>query len=191
MNKLLKIILIIFSLVLLSVFLSVAAIYYLVPSNPLDLSDIQRFVLTNEYAQLYLFWAAIVLAILIVIVILMVLFYPKRVTKFILKDNRGQLSLDKRAIEGYVRTSINQKDFMDSPKVNVAATKNRIRVHVRGQLKKTSDLVGRTDLWAQNVEALLQDLLGAKEQVSIKVKFQSLESRKTPTETIVDRPRVE
>ena len=64
MNKFLKTILIIFSLVLLSIFLSVVAIYYFIASNPLDFSSLQQFVLTNQYAQLYLFWVAAALAIL-------------------------------------------------------------------------------------------------------------------------------
>lgn len=189
MSKVLKTILIILSLVLLSVFLSVAAIYYFIASNPLDFSSLQQFVLTNQYAQIYLFWVAAALAIVTVIGIFVILFYPKRVTKFNLKEDRGQLALDKRAIEGYVRTSIKQEDFMDSPKVNVSATKNKIRVHVRGQLKKTSGLVGKTDLWAQNVETMLRGLLGPEEKVSIKVKIQALEP--TPVETTVTRPRVE
>lgn len=189
MNKVLKTILIIFSLVLLSIFLSVVAIYYFIASNPLDFSSLQQFVLTNEYAQLYLFWVAAALAILTVIGIFVILFYPKRVTKFVLKEQRGKLALDKRAIEGYVRTSIKQEDFMDNPKVNVAATKNKIRVNVRGQLKKTSGLVGQTDHWAKNVETKLRDLLGPEEKVSIKVKLQAFEP--TPMETTVTRPRVE
>ena len=191
MNKFLKTILIIFSLVLLSIFLSVVAIYYFIASNPLDLSALQQFVLTNNYAQIYLFWVAAALAILTVIGIFIILFYPKRVTKFVLQEERGKLALDKRAIEGYVRTSIKQEDFMDNPKVNVAATKNKIKVNVRCQLKKTSGLVGQTDRWAKNVETKIKQLVGADEKVSIKVKLQALEP--TPTETTVTRtePRVE
>lgn len=164
MNKFLKTILIIFSLVLLSIFLSVVAIYYFIASNPLDLSALQQFVLTNNYAQIYLFWVAAALAILTVIGIFIILFYPKRVTKFVLQEERGKLALDKRAIEGYVRTSIKQEDFMDNPKVNVAATKNKIKVNVRGQLKKTSGLVGQTDRWAKNVETKIKQLVGADEK---------------------------
>lgn len=80
---------------------------------------------------------------------------------------------------------------MDNPKVNVAATKNKIKVNVRGQLKKTSGLVGQTDRWAKNVETKIKQLVGADEKVSIKVKLQALEP--TPTETTVTRtePRVE
>lgn len=191
MNKILKTILIIISLVLLSIFLSVAAIYYFIASNPLDLSSLQQFVLTNNYAQIYLFWVAVALAIITVIGIFVILFYPKRVTKFVLHEERGKLALDKRAIEGYVRTSIKQEDFMNDPKVNVAATKNKIKVNVRGQLKKTSGLVGQTDRWAKNVETKIRELLGPEEKVSIKVKLQALEPAPTETTVTRTRPRVE
>lgn len=192
MNKAIKTILIICSLVLLSIFLSVAAIYYfIVPNNPLDLSSLQRFVLTNDYAQNYLFWVGAVLAILMVIVILVIIFYPKRVTTFTLNENRGKLTLDKRAIEGYVRSSIKEENFMNNPKVRVTATKNKIDVDVRGRLKKTSDLVGRTDRWTKNVESDLRNLIGTSEKISIKVKFKDLEPKPTTNTRTPAEPRVE
>ena len=189
MNKFLKTILIIVSLILLSIFLAMAIIYYSIVSIPMNFSPLQQFVLTNQYAQLYLFWVAAALAILTIIGIFVIIFYPKRVTRFSLKKNRGELALDKRAIEGYVRTSSKQKDFMNNPKVNVAATKNRIKVKIRGQLKKTSGLIGQTDQWAKNVETKLRELLGSEEKVSIKVKLQAIEP--TSSEATVTRPRVE
>ncbi|WP_313630791.1 alkaline shock response membrane anchor protein AmaP [Enterococcus devriesei] len=190
MNKGLKAILIIFFLILLSIFVPVMAIYYFVASNPFDLSALQEFVLSNTYAQIYLFWVAAALAILSLIAILIIIFYPKRITKFILHEQKGKLLLDKRAIEGYVRTSLKREDFMDTPKVNVTATKNKIKVNVRGQLKKTSSLIGRTDSWAQGVETHIRQLLGPEEKVNIKVKFQALEPETSPA-TTVNRPRVE
>ena len=80
---------------------------------------------------------------------------------------------------------------MDNPKVHVTATKNKLKVNVRGQLKKTSGLIGQTDRWAHNVETNLRQLIGTDEKVSIKVKFQAIEP--TPTETTVTKtkPRVE
>ncbi|MGX7205067.1 alkaline shock response membrane anchor protein AmaP [Enterococcus pingfangensis] len=96
MNRFLKIILVIFSLVLLSIFLSVAAIYYFIAENPVNISSSQH-VLTNNYVQLYLFWVSVILAALTVITIFMLLFYPKRIIKFTLKEERGQATLDKQA----------------------------------------------------------------------------------------------
>ena len=183
MNKGLKAILIIILLILLSIFLPIIAIYYFVASKSLDLTSLQRLVLTNEYIQSYLFWAAVVLAILTVVILL----YPKRVSTFILKEQRGALALDKRAIEGYVRTSLKQENFMDTPKVNVIATKNKLKVNVRGQLKKTSALIDRTDNWAKGMEKQIHQLLGSKEKFSINVKFYSFDSDSSKTGVVESR----
>ena len=176
MNKGLKAILIIILLILLSIFLPIIAIYYFVASKSLDLTSLQRLVLTNEYIQSYLFWAAVVLAILTVVIMLIILLYPKRVSTFILKEQRGALALDKRAIEGYVRTSLKQENFMDTPKVNV-----------RGQLKKTSALIDRTDNWAKGMEKQIHQLLGSKEKFSINVKFYSFDSDSSKTGVVESR----
>lgn len=189
MNRAYKILLILFSLVLLSIFLSVITIYYFIASHSLTFDSVQQFVLTNNYAQRYLFWVSVIFAALTVIALLVILFYPKKVTKFILQEKRGQLSLDKRAIEGFVRTSIKQEDFMDNPKVHVTATKKKLNVQVRGQLKKTSDLIGQTNHWAQKVETTIHNLLGPEEKVTIQVTLQTFEP--VPTKTTMTRPRVE
>ena len=99
--------------------------------------------------------------------------------------------MDKRAIEGYVRSSIKEENFMDNPKVKVTATKNKIDVDVRGRLKKTSDLVGRTDRWTKNVESDLRNLIGTSEKISIKVKFKDLEPKPTTNTRTPAEPRVE
>lgn len=187
MNKGLKAILIIILLILLSIFLPIIAIYYFVASKSLDLTSLQRLVLTNEYIQSYLFWAAVVLAILTVVIMLIILLYPKRVSTFILKEQRGALALDKRAIEGYVRTSLKQENFMDTPKVNVIATKNKLKVNVRGQLKKTSALIDRTDDWAKGMEKQIHQLLGSKEKFSINLKFYSFDSDSSKTGVVESR----
>ena len=173
MNKGLKAILIIILLILLSIFLPIIAIYYFVASKSLDLTSLQRLVLTNEYIQSYLFWAAVVLAILTVVIMLIILLYPKRVSTFILKEQRGALALDKRAI--------------DTPKVNVIATKNKLKVNVRGQLKKTSALIDRTDNWAKGMEKQIHQLLGSKEKFSINVKFYSFDSDSSKTGVVESR----
>ena len=76
MNKGLKIIGVIMSLLLLSVFLAIALINapYIMPEQ---LERFRFFTLTNYYMQQYIFWAAVVFAVLAIIILLVVLFYPK------------------------------------------------------------------------------------------------------------------
>ena len=124
MNKGWKIIGIIASLFLLSVLLGVAVINapYIMPKQ---LERFRFFVITNYYMQQYLFWAAVVFAILVFILLLVVLFYPKSKGTFVLKQKDGTLTLDKKAIEGLVRSQLHEEEFVGSPKVKIRSTKNK------------------------------------------------------------------
>ena len=100
MNKVLKIIGVIMSLLLLSVFLAIALINapYIMPEQ---LERFRFFTLTNYYMQQYIFWAAVVFAVLAIIILLVVLFYPKSRGTFVMKREDGKLTIDKKAIEGW------------------------------------------------------------------------------------------
>ncbi|MBO1307626.1 alkaline shock response membrane anchor protein AmaP [Enterococcus sp. 669A] len=192
MNKGLKSLLIVISLILLSVFLSIVVINSHIVNIPMQLGPARYFTLTNYFAQQYLFWVGAVLAILMVVAILVIIFYPKTTGKFTLKDNHGKLSLDKRAIEGYVRTSINQGDFMNSPKVSVKATNNKIKVKVKGNLNRTSSMIGKMDLWAAQMQDELMRVLGPNEKVLVDVKYVGFEEeQKREQASSSDQPRVE
>lgn len=81
--------------------------------------------------QQYIFWVAVGLAILLIIALLIVIFYPKTIGTFLLKKGDGELTLDKKAIEGMVRSHLNEDEFIHSPKVNIKATKNKIAVQLK------------------------------------------------------------
>ena len=52
--------------------------------------------LTNYYMQQYIFWAAVVFAVLAIIILLVVLFYPKSRGTFVMKREDGKLTIDKK-----------------------------------------------------------------------------------------------
>ena len=96
MNKGLKIIGVIMSLLLLSVFLAIALINapYIMPEQ---LERFRFFTLTNYYMQQYIFWAAVVFAVLAIIILLVVLFYPKSRGTFVMKREDGKLTIDEKS----------------------------------------------------------------------------------------------
>lgn len=100
MNKGLKIIGVIMSLLLLSVFLAIALINapYIMPEQ---LERFRFFTLTNYYMQQYIFWAAVVFAVLAIIILLVVLFYPKSRGTFVMKREDGKLTIDKKRSKGW------------------------------------------------------------------------------------------
>lgn len=178
MNKGWKIIGILASLFLLSVLLGVAIISapYIMPEQ---LERFRFFVITNYYMQQYLFWTAVVFAILVLILLLVVLFYPKSRGTFVLKQKDGKLTLDKKAIEGLVRSQLHEEEFVRSPKVRVRSTKNKIHVHVKGDLKRTSSLLGKTSTLMRDVEQQVSRVLGTEHRIAVAVTYSGYEDHDT------------
>lgn len=114
--------------------------------------------------------------------------YLKTIGNFLLKHGDGELTLDKKAIEGMVRSHLHEDEFIHSPKVNVKATKNKIAVNVKGELKRTSALIGKTGTLMKEIENEVQHILGTKEPVKVSVKYTGFEE---PAKRSNDRKRVE
>ena len=119
MNKGTKTIGVIFSLLLLSILLFVVLISAVYPL-PLMLERFRFFTITNYYMQQYIFWVAVGLAILLIIALLIVIFYPKT---------------------------------------------------IKGELKRTSSLIGKTRILMDEIEKEVKQLLGTDEQVKVSVKY--------------------
>lgn len=174
MNKGWKIVGILASLFLLTVLLGIALINapYMMPEQ---LERFRFFVITNYYVQQYLFWTAVVFAILVLILLLVVLFYPKSKGTFVLKQKDGKLTLDKKAIEGLVRSQLHEEEFVGSPKVRVRSTKNKINVHVKGDLKRTSSLIGKTGELMRDIEQQVARVLGTEQNIAVAVTYSGFE----------------
>ncbi|MGM9904012.1 hypothetical protein A5844_000114 [Enterococcus sp. 10A9_DIV0425] len=170
MNKGVKTVGTIVSILLLSILLFAILISSIYPL-PFRLEEFRFISLTNAYIQQYVFWLAVAFAVLTIIAILILLFYPKTFSSFLLKKGDGELTLDKKAIEGMVRSHLSQDDFIDSPKVTIRATKNKIDVKVKGELKRTSSLIGKTGTLMDEIEKEIKGILGAEEPVVVSVNY--------------------
>ena len=176
MNKGVKTIGVIGTLLLLSVLLFAILLSATYPL-PFQLEKFRFFSITNSYVQQYVFWLAVAFAILTIITLLVFLFYPKTIGNFLLKHGDGELTLDKKAIEGMVRSHLHEDEFIHSPKVNV-----------KGELKRTSALIGKTGTLMKEIENEVQHILGTKEPVKVSVKYTVFEE---PAKLSNDRKRVE
>lgn len=190
MNRGIKAIGIILSLVLMSVLLMMSAITSPYSEFPFGMRR-ARFVydlLSNEYFQLFLFWSAVVFSIVLLIFICVLIFYPRIKQTFVLNEDRGRLSLDKKAIEGFVRSKLKGVGFVSSPKVKVRATKNTIKIYVTGQLTRTSSIIGKTGNLMEEIKDELQAILGSEEKVKVDVAYKEFEKEDQRT---ANRSRVE
>ncbi|MGG5372111.1 alkaline shock response membrane anchor protein AmaP [Enterococcus sp. AZ196] len=170
MNRGIKAIGIIVSIVLITVLLFSILLSSVYPL-PFMLERFRFFSVTNNIMQQYIFWAAVVFVAILLIVILVLLFYPKTISTFTLKRGDGQLTLDKSAIEGMVRSYLRDEEFVDSPRVAVRATRNKIKVNIKGKLKRTSSLIGKTGTLMSEIEQKVKQMLGTEEPVKVAVKY--------------------
>ncbi|MGL9730152.1 alkaline shock response membrane anchor protein AmaP [Enterococcus sp. DIV0756] len=177
MNRGIKAIGIILSLILISVMLMVIAISSPYLNLPFGISrgEFLQNSLTNYYFRQYLFWIALVVTIVLVVVILVLILYPKVKQTFVLKEDKGRLSLDKKAIEGFVRSKLRGVGFVSSPDVKVRATKNKIKVKVKGQLTRTSSLIGKTNALMTEIQNDLQGILGSQEKIKVNVAYKAFD----------------
>ncbi|MBF8808082.1 MAG: alkaline shock response membrane anchor protein AmaP [Enterococcus lacertideformus] len=170
MNKGTKTIGMIFSLLLLSILLLGVLINAVYPL-PMILERFRFFAVTNYYMRQYIFWGAVGLSILLIIALLVLIFYPKTIRTFLLKKGNGELTLDKKAIEGMVRSHLHEEEFIQSQKVNIKATKNKVAVAIKGELKRTSSLIGKTGTLMEEIEKEIKQVLGIDEPVKVSVKY--------------------
>ncbi|WP_165005977.1 MULTISPECIES: alkaline shock response membrane anchor protein AmaP [unclassified Enterococcus] len=187
MNKGVKTIGVIVSLLLLSILLFAILLSAVYPL-PFQLERFRFFSITNVYVQQYVFWLAVAFAILTIILLLVLIFYPKTIGSFLLKREDGELVLDKKAIEGLVLSHLQQEEFIHAPKVNVKATKNKIAVNVKGELKRTSALIGKTGTVMKEIEQEIKHVLGDQENVKVAIKYTGYEQ---PNKKTSDQSRVE
>lgn len=101
--------------------------------------------------------------------------YPKVKQTFVLKEEKGRLSLDRKAIEGFVRTKTQNVGFVASPDVKVRATKNKIRIKIKGQLNRTSAHIGKTETLMKEIQQELQEILGSQEKIKVDVAYKSFD----------------
>ena len=75
---------------------------------------------------------------------LVIIFYPKQHLEIKLEDAGGKLKLKNSAIEGFVRSVVNENNFIKNPKVHVNSRKNKCLVSVEGEILPSDNIIKRT-----------------------------------------------
>ncbi|WP_159559992.1 alkaline shock response membrane anchor protein AmaP [Streptococcus halichoeri] len=193
MAKSLKIIFSLISLVLLSILLLVitaTAGYVNLPASydwlSWDTNQVPYYL--NPGLYYYFFWAAVVLAIVVVIGLLVVIFYPRTYTEIKLAKDNGTLMLKKTAIEGYVRSAVQETGLMKRPNVNISMYKHKFKVDVAGQLASRVGAAEQISGLKKGIETGLSQFLGLNRPVNFTVRVKDIQSTDLRT---VDHDRVE
>lgn len=134
--------------------------------------DLSYSLFIGPYVNLYLFWASVVLFVLLIVIFFIILFLPKKEKSVTVKDLNGELKIEKKSIESYVSANLEQAQFIAKPKIKVHMTKNKIDIKVLGRFKEFGGIIPSGEQLMTNIKADLQNLLGVTDKtISIVVDF--------------------
>ncbi|CAM4082673.1 hypothetical protein AT575_03895 [Streptococcus penaeicida] len=174
MAKILKIFYSLFGLILLSIFIMVMGVtqgYLKMPPKydwiGWDLDKVPGFL--NPGLYYYFYWAAVLLALLTIIGILVVIFYPRTYTEVRLKKKNGSLLLKKSAIESYVATAIKNAGLMSKPNVSATLYKRKFKIDVTGRLDSRVAVSDQVRGIKEGIDAGFKEFFGIDKPVNFKV----------------------
>lgn len=170
---------------LVAVFFSKEALipYQLAPFIP----NIETNTFFGNLLLTYIFWAAVVLMVFVLLGILGVLLYPRTYTEIELsEDDGGKLQLRKSAIQGYVETIVKASGYMKSPSVKVSLYKKKVKVKVSGKVVPRVGIVQKTETLKSDIQAGLDQFFGVTKKLDFTVDVQHIEEKKKSTSSRVE-----
>ena len=143
--------------------------------------------LTTAKVAPYIFWSAVVVVALLIISILVIAFYPRLYTEVALENTEsGHLQIKKSAIEGYVKTLLQEEGVMPSPTVKVDMYKNRFKVRVSGRVIPRVAVPQKISLLERQIRTGLDQFFGITKKLDYQVVVNHIEPKKTATSSRVE-----
>ena len=186
MSKSKKILSLIFCILILTILIPILLDYHKVSGLGLHLVNWKKISFLGYYLSRYLFWGTLVLSILILLFMLVIIFYPKQHWEIKLEDAGGELKLKNSAIEGFVRSVVNENNFIKDPKVHVNSRKNKCLVYVEGEILPSDNIIKRTQSIKDEIGNGLTQFFGMNHGVKLDVSVKDYKP-KTPTKKLVSR----
>ena len=121
------------------------------------------------YLSIYIFWGTLILTSLILILMLVILFYPNSRLEIQLADARGKLMVKNSAIEGFVRSLVTDHDLIKDPTVSVKSYKNKCMVYIKGAVVPSENIIKRSQLIQEEIASGLTEFFGINHNVKLKV----------------------
>jgi len=141
-------------------------------SIPFYLLNLDEYPLVGDWLPVITFYLAGSVFIVLFILMLGTIFYPKKLSQFKFKKTDGVLRITKKAVEGVVSEALIAEKLMENPNVKATMSQRKIKIKVKGDFQIFSDLYGKTDQWSKNLETQLHDLIGPDVKILIKIKFE-------------------
>lgn len=172
MSKLKKTTIVFFLLLLIYLCFSVVVSYQDYEAMPFYFLRLEEYPLLGDWLPVISLYLSLVSMIVLFILILITIFYPKKISQFVFGKTDGVLRISKKAVEGIVAETLITEKLMKNPNVTVKMSRKKIKVNVKGDVQIVSDLYGKTDEWSKHLENQLHQLIGPEVKISIKVTFE-------------------
>ena len=135
----------------------------------MDLQFFSQLILKNTLLLQLVFWMSMAMGIVSIIIFLYLILYPRRESKFVVPGTNGSLTIDKSAIEALTKASLDEKNFIASPRVKVNAIRKKLHISVIGELKRTSQLINQEEAWKNHLRNDIRRLLGEEKDIKIDI----------------------
>lgn len=141
----------------------------------------------GELRSNYIFWSALLFAALILLLLIGIVFYPRTYTEVELDDTKtGELLLQKSAIEGYVKTLVQESGYMKSPSVKASLYRKKFKVKVTGKIVPRVAVVEKTKQLHHDIQQGLNAFFGISKKLDFTVDIKHLEEKKHTTSSRVE-----
>lgn len=148
-------------------------------SLPFTLLAMDNYPLIGSQISVFLFWASIGFAVLAIIGLLVVIFFPKQSNTLVIPSETGELVIQKKAIENFVLRIVEKEPFMDDPSVKVKMLKKKIKVDVSGKMRRVMAVPERQNALVSDINMELKSLMGVRSEIETKVQLKDTTKEKS------------
>lgn len=145
---------------------------------PFNLIAMDNYPLIGSQISVFLFWASIGFAILAIIALFVVIFFPKQTSTLVIPSETGELVIQKKAIENFVLQIVEKEPFMENPSVKVKMLKRKIKVDVNGKMRRVMAVPEKQNALVADINTELRNLMGVRSHVETSVKLKDTAKEK-------------
>lgn len=168
MSKTKKILLLIFCILILTVFLPILVDYQQASDLGIQLFS-WRELNFAAFISKYIFWGTLILSVLVLSSILVILFYPKQYLDIQLGTKDDKLKLKNSAIEGFVRCVVDDYELIKNPTIRVNVRRNKCFVYVEGRIITSDNVSTKCQSIQNEITQGLRQFFGLDREVKLEV----------------------
>ena len=177
MSKSKKIVLLIFCILVLTIFLPILIDYHQVSDLGIQLASWRQTAI-EYYLARYIFWGLLVLSIFVLLWMLVILFYPRQYLEIKLGTKDDKLKLKNSAIEGFVRCLLNEHRIIKEPKIKVHTRKKKCFVYVEGTAVLSDNIANKFEVVQNEITQGLKEFFGIDREVKLEVSVKEYDPQK-------------